>query len=65
MAITRAIIALGESLQMQVIAEGVKSEAQANFLKAEGCFLAQGFLYAKPMEPNHLDQYMASVHSQS
>jgi diguanylate cyclase (GGDEF)-like protein len=61
MAITRAIIALGESLQMQVIAEGVETEAQADFLKQEGCFLAQGFLYAKPMKSNDLDHYMRSA----
>ncbi|MET0036239.1 MAG: EAL domain-containing protein [Candidatus Thiodiazotropha lotti] len=61
MAITRAIIALGESLQMQVIAEGVETEAQADFLKHEGCYLAQGFLYAKPMNSEDLDRYMTSV----
>jgi EAL domain-containing protein (putative c-di-GMP-specific phosphodiesterase class I) len=65
MAITRAIIALGESLQIQVIAEGVETEAQAEFLKAEGCHLAQGFLYAKPMKADDLDRYMASVRLQS
>ncbi|MCG7928401.1 MAG: GGDEF domain-containing phosphodiesterase, partial [Candidatus Thiodiazotropha taylori] len=65
MAITRAIIALGESLQMQVIAEGVETEAQAEFLKAEGCYLAQGFLYAKPMKSEDLDRYMTSVQTDS
>ncbi|MEW8627390.1 MAG: EAL domain-containing protein [Candidatus Thiodiazotropha sp.] len=64
-AITRAIIALGESLQMQVIAEGVETEAQADFLKDEGCYLAQGFLYAKPMEPEDLDHYISSLRSES
>ncbi|MES9850450.1 MAG: EAL domain-containing protein [Candidatus Thiodiazotropha sp. L084R] len=62
MAITRAIIALGESLQMQVIAEGVETKAQAKFLFDEGCFLAQGFLYAKPMGSDDLDRYLESVH---
>jgi EAL domain-containing protein (putative c-di-GMP-specific phosphodiesterase class I) len=52
MAITRAVIALGESLQMQVIAEGVETEAQADFMKQEGCFLAQGVFYSKPMNSN-------------
>ncbi|RLW66340.1 MAG: hypothetical protein B6D73_03870 [gamma proteobacterium symbiont of Stewartia floridana] len=65
MAITRAIIALGESLQMQVIAEGVETEAQAEFLKAEGCYLAQGFLYAKPMKSEDLDRYMTSIQTDS
>ncbi|MES9930263.1 MAG: EAL domain-containing protein [Candidatus Thiodiazotropha sp. 6PDIVS] len=62
MAITRAIIALGESLQMQVIAEGVETKAQAKFLYDEGCFLAQGFLYAKPMGSDDLDRYLELIH---
>lgn len=60
MAITRAIVALGKSLQMQVIAEGVETEAQASFLKEEGCFLAQGFLYARPMDAEALGEFLNS-----
>ncbi len=46
-AITRAIIALGQSLQINLIAEGVETESQETFLKALGCEEAQGFLYSK------------------
>jgi EAL domain-containing protein (putative c-di-GMP-specific phosphodiesterase class I) len=59
-AITRAIIGLGKSLQMQVIAEGVESKAQAEFLQHEGCFLAQGFLYARPMLSDELERYLTT-----
>ena len=43
-AITRAIIALGRSLQMTVIAEGVETKAQEIFLTSEGCEQIQGYV---------------------
>lgn len=49
MAITKAIIAMGSSLHINVIAEGVETKAQAQFLSKEGCDHAQGFLYSKPV----------------
>lgn len=47
-AIVRAIIGLGASLGMEVVAEGVELESQAAFLKQANCAIAQGYLYAKP-----------------
>ncbi|WP_068827348.1 bifunctional diguanylate cyclase/phosphodiesterase [Pseudomonas sp. BMS12] len=50
-AITRAIIALGRSLQMTVIAEGVETKAQELFLTSEGCEQIQGYVVSRPLPP--------------
>ncbi|NVJ61381.1 MAG: EAL domain-containing protein [Gammaproteobacteria bacterium] len=49
MAITNAIISLANNLGLDVIAEGVESEEQLNFLKQAGCQQVQGFLISEPM----------------
>jgi EAL domain-containing protein (putative c-di-GMP-specific phosphodiesterase class I) len=46
--IARSIIALGNSLGLQVIAEGVETEAQREFLASSGCHYWQGFLFSQP-----------------
>src|ERR1700684_2887832 len=48
-AIVRTVLALGESLGMPVLAEGIETEAQWEFLAREGCDKGQGYLFAKPV----------------
>ncbi|MCU7939787.1 MAG: EAL domain-containing protein [gamma proteobacterium symbiont of Bathyaustriella thionipta] len=57
-AIARAIIALGGSLQLDTLAEGVETEAQRDFLLQEGCEFAQGYLYSRPLAENDFIAFM-------
>lgn len=60
-AIARAIIALGYSLDLQVVAEGVETEEQAIALQRLGCNLIQGFLFARPVQAAAFPQAMDSA----
>jgi diguanylate cyclase (GGDEF)-like protein len=53
-AIVHALIELGRALGLEIIAEGVESEAQLQLLRGEGCDHAQGYLFAPPLPPLHL-----------
>jgi len=59
-AIASLVIALGAQLGLKTIAEGVETQAQADFLKQLGCNEVQGFMYAKPMPESELIQYLES-----
>jgi diguanylate cyclase (GGDEF)-like protein/PAS domain S-box-containing protein len=48
-AITKSIIALSKSLNLNIIAEGVEAKAQQEFLIKEGCHVMQGFFYSRPL----------------
>jgi diguanylate cyclase (GGDEF)-like protein/PAS domain S-box-containing protein len=52
--IVRTIIALGDSLGLETIAEGVERQEQEDFLRREGCLLVQGFLYDQAIPPDAL-----------
>mgnify|MGYP006304866785 CR=1 FL=1 len=51
------MIALGQSLDLKVVAEGIETEDHAGFLQAEGCDLGQGFLYTKPLPAEELEAW--------
>jgi diguanylate cyclase (GGDEF)-like protein/PAS domain S-box-containing protein len=55
----RTILALGQSMGLAVVAEGVETEAQLTFLRAHGCALFQGYLFSPPMPASALDAWLA------
>lgn len=57
MAPTKTIIEIGTGLGMEVIAEGVETEEQAEFLMSEGCNHAKGYFYGKPMPANEFEKF--------
>jgi diguanylate cyclase (GGDEF)-like protein len=53
-AITRAIIAIADSLKLKVVAEGVESEEQLDFLREHKCPEIQGYYFSRPLPPHEL-----------
>ncbi len=57
-AIARTIVGLAQSLGLNVIAEGVETEAQRDFLARHGCPNYQGYLFSKPLPIDQLEAFM-------
>jgi len=64
-AITEAIIAMGHSLKLQVIAEGVETQEQLAFLQDRGCDDIQGYHLSKPLSEHDLASFIAARPSTS
>ncbi|MEY2977870.1 MAG: hypothetical protein RLZZ435_2009 [Cyanobacteriota bacterium] len=60
MAIAEAIIALGQALNLEVIAEGVEMAEQVHFLISKGCYAAQGYFFSKPLRSEAIEQLWKS-----
>ncbi len=59
-AITRAVIALAQSLNLEIVAEGVETEGQRDFMLENGCPNIQGYLYARPMPAEEIEKLLRS-----
>jgi EAL domain-containing protein (putative c-di-GMP-specific phosphodiesterase class I) len=59
MAITQAIILLGRTLKLKVIAEGVETAEQARKLRENGCHDAQGYYFCRPLAAADFDRWLS------
>lgn len=57
-AITDAIIRLGHSLGLSVVAEGVETQEQAQILRQKGCDVLQGYFFSKPIPADEFEQWV-------
>ncbi len=55
--LAKAIISLGHSLRLKVVAEGVETQEQCDFLKANGCDEMQGYFYSKPVDAAECEKF--------
>jgi diguanylate cyclase (GGDEF)-like protein len=60
LAIVRAIIELGHSLGLRVVAEGVEDELARDLLQGNGCDVIQGYLVSRALDPDRLDAWLAA-----
>ena len=60
MALCEAIIVMAHKLGLKVIAEGVESLAQRDFLTRAGCDYGQGYLFSRPVPPEEFEAWLKS-----
>ncbi|MEQ4618739.1 MAG: GGDEF and EAL domain-containing protein [Corticimicrobacter sp.] len=58
-ALSRAILGIGQSLRLTVVAEGIETQAQNLMLREQGYPVAQGYLFSKPLAPSDLERWLA------
>jgi diguanylate cyclase (GGDEF)-like protein/PAS domain S-box-containing protein len=64
-AVARAIIMMGESLNLRVIAEGVENAEQASALKRLGCESGQGYHFSRPLDRDAMTEFLANAETYS
>lgn len=60
--IARTIIAMAQNMNLQVIAEGVETAAQKNFLEQNGCSMFQGYFFGRPVAIEEFEQQLVERH---
>lgn len=61
--ILNTVIGLADNLGLQVVAEGVETEAQLDFLKPSKCHFAQGYYFAEPLDPDQVTELLTGDRS--
>jgi diguanylate cyclase (GGDEF)-like protein len=56
--LSQAIVDMGNALGLDIVAEGIETESQADWFRTLGCRLGQGYLFARPMAVADLDRYL-------
>jgi diguanylate cyclase (GGDEF)-like protein len=60
-ALIHTLVQLGKTLGLQTLGEGIEDPTQLEHLQAEQCDQGQGFLYAKPLDPDQIDEFLAQA----
>lgn len=60
-AIVQAVVAMGHSMGKKILAEGVESSAQLDYVREHGCDMAQGFLLYRPLEADAFEQTVNDI----
>ncbi|QTH63167.1 EAL domain-containing protein [Psychrosphaera ytuae] len=64
-AIAETIVELGQKLGLEVIAEGIETKVQLEYIKKLGCDEAQGYYFAKPMPGYELERFLSELNANS
>jgi diguanylate cyclase (GGDEF)-like protein len=59
--LTQAIVAMGNALKMTIVAEGVETREQMNWLLAHGCHIGQGYFFSPPVPPEAVHQVIERI----
>jgi len=65
MQIAATIITLAKQLSLEVIAEGVETEKQVEFLKSQGCYLMQGYYFSEAIPEEEINSYIAQMQTET
>jgi len=63
MQIASTIITLAQQLSLEVVAEGVETIKQVEFLKSKGCHLMQGYYFSEPIPEDEINSYIREIHT--
>ncbi|MBM6550411.1 EAL domain-containing protein [Marinomonas ostreistagni] len=64
-ALSRAVLQIGTSLELDVVAEGIEDTAQLDVLREQGYHVAQGYLFSKPLNPAELERWVDGTTNRS